>query len=143
MARPRKVTFVDPSPKAFSVSQPEAVNTELTVLNQIRQDEMTIIWGMDDALPLHILTAIAESPTTTSCIGKIEMYTKGSGFSDQKLMEMVINKDGDTLWDLHCAIVQYYVSLDGFTTNFKYSTGGQDSECLRPAYGVLPADGDA
>lgn len=122
MARPRKVTSVDPSPKAYAIgSEPEAINTSLTVLNQIRQDEMTIVWGMDDALPQHILTSIAESPTTTACIGKMEMYTRGAGFSDEKLGEMVINKDGDTLNDLHREIVQYFVSLDGFTTNFQYN----------------------
>lgn len=119
-----KSGFVDPSPKAFYAS-PEAVTTDLAILKQIRQDEQTLIWGLDDALPLHILTAIAESPTTTACIGKLEMFTKGSGFSDQKLMDMVINKEGDTLWDLHCAIVAYYVALDGFTVNFKYSNGGK------------------
>lgn len=136
MARPRKVTSVDPNPKAYAIgADPQAINTELTIRNQIRQDEMTIIWGMDDALPLHILTAIAESPTTTACIGKMEMYTKGSKFSDDGLMDMVINKDGDTLWDLHCSIVPYYCSLDGFTTNFKYQTGGK----IQNVY-ILPTD---
>jgi hypothetical protein len=126
VARPRKVTSVDPNPKAYAIgAEPEAVNTELVIRNQVRQDENTIIWGLDDALPMHILTAIAESPTTTSCVGKLEMYTKGSGFSDEGLQDLVINKDGDTLWDLHTAICQYYVSLDGFTTNFKYTTGGK------------------
>lgn len=40
-------------------------------------------------------------------------------------MDMVINEDGDTLWDLHCAIVQYYSALDGFTVNFKYNLAGK------------------
>lgn len=134
MARPRKVDFVDPSPKAYSLKsiEPEAMNTELTVLNQIRQDEMTIIWGLDDALPMHILTAIAESPVTTACIGKLEMFVKGESFSDEGLMTMQINKDGDTLWDLHCQLVPYFVSLDGFSLNFKYSNGAkiQQAFCL-------------
>lgn len=136
MAKGKKFTdsFVDPSPKAYSFS-PEALNTELVTRNQIRQDESTIIWGLDDALPMHILTAIAESPTTTACIGKMEMFTKGSGFTDEGLMTMIINEDGDTLWDLHCAIVQYYVALDGFTVNFKYNSGGKISNNY-----VLPMD---
>lgn len=126
MARPkRQPDFVDPSPKAYSMTTPEAMASEIAILNQIRQDEMTLIWGMDDALPLHILTAIAESPTTTACIGKTEMYVKGDGFSDEGLMSMVINKEGETLWDLHCQLVQYFVSLDGFTANFKYNNGGK------------------
>jgi len=117
-------SFTDLSPKAYH-SSPESLATELIILPQIRQDEQTIIWGLDDALPIHILTAIAESPVATLCLEKLEMFTRGSGFADEGLMTMVINKDGDTLWDLHCAMVQYYVSLDGFSCNFKYNNGGK------------------
>lgn len=121
--------YYSPRPRAYSLTPaktpPEALQTELTTLHQIRKDEGTLIWGNDDALPLHIFSAIAESPTTTSCIGKIEMYTKGSKFSDEGLMTMPIDKNGTTLWDLHCQIIQYYVSLDGFTTNFKFDSDGK------------------
>lgn len=139
MARPRKVEYVDPSPKAYSLGkpEPEALNTELTLLNQIRQDEMTIVWGKDDALPMHILTAISESPTATACIGKLEMFTKGDGFSDEGLMDLVINKDGQTLWDLHCSLVPYLVQLDGISTNFKYNNKGKIlNTFLLPTEGV-------
>lgn len=136
MRKKKPDEFVDPSPKAYSVSVPEAVATELTLLNQIRQDSQTIIWGLDDSLPLHILTAIAESPTTTSCISKMEMFTKGSGFQDEGLMTMPIDKNGTTLWDYHCGLVQYYVSLDGYTTNFKYNNGGKIDQAF-----VIPTDG--
>lgn len=136
MRKPKPIEYVDPSPKAYSVSGPEAVATELTLLNQIRQDSQTIIWGLDDSLPLHILTAIAESPTTTSCISKMEMFTKGSGFQDEGLMTMPIDKNGTTLWDYHCGLVQYYVSLDGYTTNFKYNNGGKIDQAF-----VIPTDG--
>lgn len=118
-------SFIDPTPKAYSYEGPEALSTELVTLQQIRQDEQTIIWGLDDALPLHILTAIAESPVATLCLEKLEMFTRGSGFSDEGLMTMVINDDGETLWDLHCSLVQYFVALDGFSPNFKYNNGGK------------------
>ena len=65
--RPRE--YVSPYPQAFSMSgerdEPQALKTELTTLHQIRKDEGTLIWGIDDALPLHILNAIAESYTFT------------------------------------------------------------------------------
>lgn len=127
--------FIDPSPKAYHAKEPEALSTELTILAQIRQDEQTIIWGLDDALPLHILTAIAESPVATLCLEKLELFTRGAGFVDEGLMNMVINEDGQTLWDYHCALVQYFVALDGFTTNFKYNVGGK----IANAY-VLPTE---
>lgn len=117
--------YVSPYPQAFNIGRPEALKTELVTRNQIRKDEGTLIWGTDDALPVRILDAIAKSPTTTACIGKVEMYTRGAGFEDEELMNLVINKDGDTLWDLHCELVSNYCSLDGFSTNFKFDSGGK------------------
>lgn len=131
----RPVKFAAPNLSVFSLTQPEAIsqittdpemlNTQLVIRNQIRPDENTIIWGADDAEPIRILDAIAQSPTTTNCVGKVEMFTRGSAFTDTGLMEMVINEDGETLWDLHCAICQYYSQLDAFTVNFKYDQKGR------------------
>jgi hypothetical protein len=129
VGRPKnEIQYTSPNIAVFAMNpkaEPEALKTELVTHGQIRQDENTLIWGLDDALPLHILNAIAESPTATNCIGKIETYTKGSGFADTGLMELVINEDGQTLWDLHAAICQYYSSLDGFAVNFKYNLRGK------------------
>lgn len=125
---PKETQYTSPNIAVFAMNpkaEPEALKTELVTHGQIRQDENTLIWGLDDALPLHILNAIAESPTATNCIGKIETYTKGSSFTDPGLMELVINEDGQTLWDLHAAICQYYCSLDGFAVNFKYNMRGK------------------
>lgn len=127
VGRPKEpVKYTSPHPFAFSFSsEPQALKTELVTQNQIRQDEKTLVWGANDNEPTLILDAIAKSPTATSCVGKIETYTKGSGFTDQGLMDMVINSDGDTLWDLHCAITQYYSALDGYAVNFKYNLKGK------------------
>jgi len=76
VGRPRE--FVSPNPSMYALGAPEAQKTEIVTVNQVRPDEKTLIWGIDDALPLHILNAIAESPTATSCVGKIEMFTKGA-----------------------------------------------------------------
>lgn len=124
--RPRE--YVSPFPQIFALGSnenPQAIKTEIATEGQIRPDERTLIWGLDDAEPTHILDAIAKSPTTTNCVGKIETYTKGSGFSDPGLQDMPVNEDGDSLWDLHCAIVQYYSALDGFSVNFKYNRAGK------------------
>ncbi len=126
---PREVEYTSPVPAMFSFGQettePKALSTELVTSRQIRNDTNTLIWGIDDAEPIRILRAIADSPTATGCIGKIELYTKGSGFSDPGLMDHVINSDGETLWDLHCAIVPYLSQLDGFTVNHKYDQRGR------------------
>lgn len=101
--------------------EPEALTREEVTINQVRKDTDTIVLGSDDALPLRILQAVDDSPTTTACIGTIEQFLKGSGFTDEKLMDVVINKEGQTLYDLHCQICQYVANLEGFALNFKYS----------------------
>ncbi len=125
----KQVDFVSPQPIAFNLNgskkQPEALSTELTVLSQIRKDESTLIWGVDDAEPIRILSAIAESPTATACLEKLQLYTRGDSFKDEDLMKMPIDKDGTTLWDLHCSITDYYCSLDGYAVNFKFDSEGK------------------
>lgn len=101
--------------------RPQALEREEVTRNQVRWDEATIIWGDDDALPLRIMDAVNRSPVAISCLGTIETFTKGSSFTDPGLMEMVIDGDGTTLWQLHERICQYFTLLDGFAVNFKYS----------------------
>jgi len=122
VGRPRE--FASPTP-SFYAFNPEAIKTELVTQSQIDQSENTLRWGLDDALPLHILSAIADSPATTACVGKIETYTMGAGFSDAGLMTMPIDASGGTLWDLHCSIVQFFAALDGYALNFKYNLKGK------------------
>lgn len=137
VGRPKTpIEYVSPYPQAFDiVSKPEALQTELTTRNQIRTDSGTLIWGTDDALPMRILDAISQSPTTSSCIARLQQFIQGESFKDEGLMTMVINKDGETLWDLHCQLAQYYASLDGFSVNFKFSSEGKitNSYCMNTA----------
>lgn len=126
MKKPQEPKF-SPSVSIFNVTAqgPSALVRQEVTINQVRKDTNTIVWGQDDALPLRILQAVDESPTTTSCIGTKEQFLKGSGFTDQKLMDLVINKEGQTLFDLHCQICQYIANLDGFAVNFKYNGAGK------------------
>lgn len=118
--------FVDPSPKAYGIkADPQNLEREQTVISQINQTERTIRWGVDDNLPLVIFQAINQSPTTLSCLGIKESFIKGAGFTDEGLMNQVIDKDGTTLWDLHCQIVPYLTAIEGFTVNFKFSGEGK------------------
>lgn len=137
VGRPKTpIEYVSPYPQAFDITQkPEAIATDIVTRNQIRQDTGTLIWGTDDALPIKILDAIAKSPTTSSCIGKLEQFVRGEAFTDEGLMDMVINKDGETLWDLHCQIIKYITSLDCFSVNFKYNSEGKitNSYCMNTA----------
>lgn len=108
---------VSPYPEVFS---PRNLERELQVERQIRNDEETVVWGADDAFPLRIINAVDESPTTLSCLDQVKKFLQGSEFSDQGLMDFVIDKDGTTLWDFHGQLCEYLSVLDGFTVNFKY-----------------------
>lgn len=114
---------VDPHLRVYGPQNatPEALQREFATRAQEYQPENILIWGDDNALPLRILQAINQSPTTISCLGAIENYIKGAGFTDPGLEELVIDKDGTTLWDLHCQLSAYLAVLDGFSLNFKYN----------------------
>lgn len=124
MSSKKQYRTISPNPDFFSRS-PQALIRDISTTNQKRWDEGTILWGENDALPLRILEAIEESPTTTSCLDVHTDFVTGYGFSDPGLMNMVIDKEGTTLWQLHCQLAEYEVKLEGFSCNFKYNGEGK------------------
>ncbi len=136
--------FVSPSPMAFVLnreqSYPEAagLHRDKSRLNQTRMDTKTLLWGEGDSLPLRILKAVSESPTASSCLGKVEKFIRGSAFSDTALMGLKIDERGTTLWELHSFICQYMSLLEGFAVNHQPNEDGKtvnaygmSMECLR------------
>lgn len=119
--------FVSPHPKAYGtpIKSPEALERERTVESQIDRNEDIIRWGDFNNLPLLILNAVNKSPTTLSCLSITESFIRGSGFTEEDLMNLVIDKDGTTLWDLHCQIAPYLTYLESFATNFKFDGAGK------------------
>lgn len=106
-------------------AQPEALEREIVKDQQVRFDEQTIVWGdNDDSLPQRILQAVNQSPTTTSCLGKVADYMQGSGFEDKGLMKFPIDEDGTTLWEYHQNICDYMSKIEGFAVRFLYNIEG-------------------
>lgn len=117
---------VSPHPKVYGTrADPTSLERERTVESQLDRSENIIKWGIENNLPLLVLDAINQSPTTLSCLGITESFIKGAGFTDEKLMEVVIDKDGTTLWELHCQLAPYLTNLEGFATNFKFDQAGR------------------
>lgn len=111
---------------AYSYKKPEALEREIVKDQQTRFDEETILWGdQDDSLPLRILQAVNQSPTTTSCLGKVADYMQGSGFTDKGLMQMPVDIDGTTLWDFHARLCDYMAKLESFSTRFTFNRAGE------------------
>jgi|GEM_PF-5444258 len=102
-------------------SNPEALVRSPQKDTQTRSDTQTIKWGDNDDLPLLILNAIEESPTTTSCLDVVSDFITGSGFTDPALESIVIDTEGTTLFDLHTTFSESLSKLESFAVNFKYN----------------------
>lgn len=121
---------VSPSPAVFRIKgskrpDPQDLKREISVTSQTIWSEDTLKYGEDDALPLRIAQAVEESPAASSCIATISKFIKGSGFTDPELQKLVIDKDGTTLWDLHCNLADSLALFWGFAVNFKLNEKGK------------------
>src|SRR5688572_17033116 len=124
---PRKKPIISPNPTAFSFNgiMPEAsVKREVSTRSQINTLENTLIYGEGDNLPLRIAQLVNDSPATTACINTVSKYIKGSGFSVPELENLVIDKYGCTLWQLHTKLSDMIALFDGFAVNFKFDGDG-------------------
>lgn len=117
MGRPKK--YVN-SVSVIPFNGPEALQRQPATLSQITWSEDTIRYGDDDALPYRIAKLVDESPATGSCIDTISQFIQGSRFTSQVLMDLVIDKNGTTLWDFHCMLSDMLALYEGFSVNFKY-----------------------
>ena len=109
---------------AFKIKPQNLQRSETTIASK-RFDEDTIIWGQNDATPLEIIKAVSESPVTTSCLSIKADFIKGSGFSNKNLEKLVINKNGQTLLELHHQLADIFAYLDGFSVNHKFNAEGR------------------
>jgi hypothetical protein len=118
---------VSPSPTTFGVrkSDPESLTREISTPAQRDGLEGIINYGEDNALPLRIAHAVEHSPAASSCIDTIAQFIKGSSFSDEELMELVIDSKGTTLWDFHCGLADSLALFWGFAVNFKFDRSGK------------------
>ena len=129
---------VSPSPVLFRINgknhDPDNLKREISVPSQTIWSEETIIYGEDNSLPLRIALAVEESPAASSCIGTISKFIKGSGFSDPELMNLVIDKDGTTLWDFHTSLSDSLALFWGFAVNFKFNRNGKITNCFQLSF---------
>lgn len=121
MGRPK--TFINPSPQAIKVSNPEALRREVAHDSQVVWNEDYIRYGEDDALPLKIASIVDQSPATKSCLKTKAKFIKGARFSSPELMKLKIDKNGTTLWQFHSMLSDMLSLFDGFSVNFKFNGG--------------------
>lgn len=120
----RKKKPIVPYPTRFSL-KPEALQRQEATRSQILKTENTLIYGEDDSLPLRIANIVRESPATTACISTISKFIKGEKFSNQNLMSILVDKNGTTLWQLHCLLSDMLAMFSGFSVCFKFDGNGK------------------
>lgn len=114
-----------PSVTTFQRSDPQNLKREISTNRQKNYQDDTIIYGDDDALPLRIAQHVEDSPAASSCLETHAQFIRGAGFSNPELMKIVINGDGDTLWDLHCILSESLSVFWGFAVNLKFNRLGK------------------
>ncbi len=123
MRKPKNRT--NPSIAAFQIGkgriEPQALQRSPSTNSSKRFDEDTIIWGQNDSLPLEILKAVNDSPVATTCLDLHTDFVKGSGFKNKELENLVVNKNGQTLWELHCQLSDIIVKLEGFSVLHRHN----------------------
>lgn len=113
---------VSPFPTVYKFNpEPQALQREATTNAQRDFAEDTLIWGEQNNFPLLLAKTVQSSPAATSCIGTIAKFIKGAGFTDPELMKLKVNKNGQTLWDLHSVLSESMAWIRGFAVNFKFN----------------------
>jgi hypothetical protein len=110
-----------PRPKIYHRHTPDNLEREATTLGQKDFSENTLRWGDKNDFPLILAKYVQDSPAASSCISTRSNFIKGSAFSDPDMMKLKVNKNGQTLWDLHCLLSDSLALFEGFTINFKFN----------------------
>lgn len=83
--------------------------------------ERILPYGQNNAFPLVLAQLVQESPTASACITTISDFIEGSGFTDESIMNLKVNEQGDTFWNIHSVNAQNYSLFEGIALNIKYN----------------------
>lgn len=124
--------------------EPTALDRSPATLSQLWQSENIIVWGENNDLPMRILDAVNNSPTTISCLDSVETFMRGAKFTDPGLMTMPVDKDGTTLWEYHTQHCHNLTVLESYASRFTfdaqkkitnaYIMGPETARFVKPAH---------
>lgn len=75
----------------------------------------------DDRFPLSWHKTISESPSASSCVSTIIDFLEGFGFSDTDLENLVVNSQGETLFQIHQKTSSSFGEFEGFYWHFMFN----------------------
>lgn len=82
-------------------------------------------YGEDNLYPQVLNNIIAASSTGSGCVERLANFIEGNGLRNLDLSEVVINRKGDTMDDLHTLICSDVAKFNGFAIHVNYNIFGQ------------------
>ena len=96
--------------------------------NRISLADNVIPYDVDNLYPNKVKAIAQRSGATSSAIKTLSSFISGEGFINPTDNEIIINSEGQTLWDL-CRFISDSKSLnDGFALHFNFNLVGQIAE---------------
>lgn len=81
-----------------------------------------------DNFPLEWAKVIQNSPSGASCLGTVQDFLKGHGFSDPELEKKIINEKDETFFQLHQQTADSFAQFDGWYWLIRYNAQGRITE---------------
>lgn len=82
-------------------------------------------YGDDNLYPQVLNNIIAASSTGSGCVERFADFIEGNGFNNTDFAEMVINRKGQTMDDIHSLICDDVAKFNGFALHVNYNIFGQ------------------
>lgn len=82
-------------------------------------------YGQDNLYPQVLSNIIAASSTGAECVERFADFIEGNGFNDITLSELVVNRKGETMDDIHSLICGDVARFNGFALHVNYNILGQ------------------
>lgn len=113
---------IDSGYKVAVNSIQRTLHVERLYVNIAYPADRIIPYDLDNLYPNKIKNIALRSGTTMSAIGTLSSFISGDGFTG---MDTVVNREGQTLWDILRFIAESKAMFRGFALHFNYNLLGQ------------------
>lgn len=78
-------------------------------------------YGIDNLYPQRMLELVLNSPTGGTCVERYQQFIEGNGYDDTSFSEYVVNRQGDTVDDIHRLMAHDMALYHGFALHVNYN----------------------
>lgn len=78
-------------------------------------------YDSDNLYPQNVLRIVGASKVGGGCLERYVEFLEGDGIADKALEELVVNRQGETLGDIHSLISSDFATFDGFALHVNYN----------------------